>query len=254
MPKTPQKTFTLVLLIIFMFGAVPQAMAMHIMEGYLPASFCLMWGILCLPFLALSVFKIKQIVRHNRKALLLLAMAGAYVFVLSALKIPSVTGSSSHPTGTGLGAILFGPAPMALVGLIALLFQAILLAHGGLTTLGANTFSMAVAGPFVCYAAYRTCLFLKANRLLAVFAGATLGSLFTYCLTSLQLALAFPSDLGGVWASALKFMAIFALTQVPLSIIEGLLTVVAVMGLESFARPELTDLGYCQKEEKHEAA
>ena len=33
-------------------------------------------------------------------------------FVLSALKFPSVTGSSSHPTGTGLGAILFGPTPM----------------------------------------------------------------------------------------------------------------------------------------------
>ena len=54
-------------------------------------------------------------------------------------------------TGTGLGAILFGPAAMSVLGLIVLLFQAVLLAHGGLTTLGANTFSMAVAGPFVSY-------------------------------------------------------------------------------------------------------
>ena len=35
------------------------------------------------------------------------------------------------------------------MGVIVLLFQAILLAHGGITTLGANTFSMAIVGP-VC--------------------------------------------------------------------------------------------------------
>ena len=63
---------------------------------------------------------------------MLLAFAGAFIFVLSALKLPSVTGSCSHPTGTGLGAILFGPLPMAVMGCIALLFQALLLAHGGL--------------------------------------------------------------------------------------------------------------------------
>ena len=76
-------------------------------------------------------------------------MCGAFAFVLSALKIPSITGSCSHPTGVGLGAILFGPMTMAVLGLIVLLFQALLLAHGGLTTLGANTFSMAIAGPIV---------------------------------------------------------------------------------------------------------
>lgn len=36
---------------------------------------------------------------------------------------------------------------MAVLGTITLLFQALLLAHGGLTTLGANVFSMAIAAP-----------------------------------------------------------------------------------------------------------
>ena len=66
------------------------------------------------------------------------------MFVLSALKIPSLTGSCSHPTGVGLGAILFGPSVMSVLGTIILLFQSLLLAHGGLTTLGANAFSMAI--------------------------------------------------------------------------------------------------------------
>ena len=86
---------------------------------------------------------------------MLLGVAAAFTFVLSALKMPSVTGSCSHPTGTGLGAVLFGPAAMAPIGMVVLLFQAILLAHGGLTTLGANIFSMAIVGPFAAAAIYR---------------------------------------------------------------------------------------------------
>lgn len=230
--------------VALLFGIAPGAGAMHIMEGYLPIAFCIMWGAFCVPFVAAGVFKIQKIVRENRKALLLLAMAGAFCFVLSALKIPSVTGSSSHPTGTGLGAVLFGPTPMAVLGLIVLLFQAVLLAHGGLTTLGANTFSMAVVGPFVTYGIYKLCQRLKVNKRVAVFLGAMLGNLLTYCVTSFQLAIAYPSEVGGVGASLLKFMGVFAVTQIPLAIIEGLLTVVVIIGLESFAKPELTSLGY----------
>ena len=44
--------------------------------------------------------------RANPESRLLLAAAGATTFVLSAIKLPSITGSSSHPTGTGAGACL----------------------------------------------------------------------------------------------------------------------------------------------------
>ena len=107
---------------------MPQANAMHIMEGYLPASYCVTWGILCLPFLLIGLFTIKQKINENRKSLVLLAMSGAFIFLISSLKIPSVTGSCSHMTGTGLGAILFGPFVVSILGIIVLLFQAILLA------------------------------------------------------------------------------------------------------------------------------
>ncbi len=77
------------------------------------------------------------------------------MFVLSALKIPSVTGSCSHPTGVGLGAIMFGPSVMFVLGTIVLIFQALLLAHGGITTLGANAFSMAIIGPIVSFLIFK---------------------------------------------------------------------------------------------------
>lgn len=224
-----------------------QAAAMHIMEGFLPQSHAVAWGVVCLPFVVWGLIVMRKIVAQHRKVVLLLAMMGAYAFVLSALKMPSVTGSSSHPTGTGLGAVLFGPAPMAVLGLIVLLFQAILLAHGGLTTLGANTFSMAIAGPFVSFGVYRLCQKLKVNRLVSVGIACALGDLFTYCVTSVQLALAHPGE-QGVLASMAEFLGVFALTQIPLAIVEGILSAIVIMMLESFAKPELREIGFLEKE------
>jgi cobalt/nickel transport system permease protein len=229
------------------FGIVPSAYAMHIMEGYLPARYCIVWGAICIPFLAAGFFSIKKTLRENRKAITILAMSGAFVFVISSLKIPSVTGSCSHMTGTGLGAILFGPSAVSILGIIVLIFQAILLAHGGLTTLGANTFSMAIAGPFVSFGIYKLCRSLKVNKLVSVFLAAMIGDLFTYCVTSIQLAFAYPSEVGGVGASAIKFLGVFAPTQLPLAIIEGILTAVIIMALETYALPELKSMGFSKE-------
>ncbi len=244
MKPMERRLFGLTLVLAAAFCLAVPAGAMHIMEGYLPLSHSVVWGVVCLPFLVLGIARIRKIVETHRKTLLLLAMAGAYCFLLSALKLPSVSGSSSHPTGTGLGAILFGPAPMAVLGLIVLLFQAVLLAHGGLTTLGANTFSMAIAGPFVSFGVYALCRKLHVNRKIGVFLAAALGDLLTYVVTSIQLALAHPSATGGFVGSLTEFLGIFAVTQVPLAIVEGLLTVVVVLALENLARPELKELGY----------
>ena len=224
------------------FGVVPSASAMHIMEGYLPGAHCAIWGVLCLPFLVWGIMSIKKTINNDRKSFTILAMAGAFIFVISSLKIPSLSGSCSHMTGTGLGAILFGPAAVSILGLIVLLFQAILLAHGGLTTIGANTFSMAIAGPFVSYGIYKLCQKLKVNKWVSVFLAASLGDLFTYCVTAGQLAIAHNADT--TFGVALgKFMMIFAPTQVPLAIIEGIITVVIFMGLETYAKPELRAMG-----------
>lgn len=230
-----------------MFAVAPVANAMHIMEGYLPASYCVAWGVICVPFLVVGIISLKKRLKEDRKSITLIAMAGAFVFVISSLKIPSVTGSCSHMTGTGLGAILFGPAAVSVLGIIVLIFQAILLAHGGLTTLGANTFSMAIAGPLLSFGIYKLCQKMKVGRKVSVFLAACLGDLFTYCVTSVQLALAYPSEAGGVAASTLKFLGVFAPTQVPLAVIEGILTVIIMMALESYARPELKSIGFLKE-------
>lgn len=240
-----QKTvFMISIAIALSVGFVPVSNAMHIMEGYLPPMFCIIWGAITLPFLVLGYLSIKKTVNNDRKSITLLAMSGAFIFVISSLKIPSVTGSCSHMTGTGLGAILFGPAAVSILGVIVLLFQAILLAHGGLTSIGANTFSMAIAGPFLTYAVYLICRKFKVGKHMSVFLAAALGDLFTYCITSFQLALAYPSESGGIMVSIAKFLAVFAPTQIPLAIIEGILSVLIIMALETYAKSELKGIGF----------
>ena len=249
MSKDQKKTVAVCAALALSFGIMPVANAMHIMEGYLPVGFCIAWGVLCIPFLAAGFFSIRNKLRENRRALTILAMSGAFIFVISSLKIPSVTGSCSHMTGTGLGAILFSPSAVSVLGIIVLLFQAILLAHGVLTTLGANTFSMAIAGPFLSFAVYQICLKLKVNRKVSIFLAAMLGDVFTYCVTSIQLAMAYPSESGGIAASAVKFLGVFAPTQLPLAVIEGILTVIIVIGLETYAMPELKSIGFIKEKE-----
>lgn len=244
MTHRQKKTIAAAAIFCAAFAVTPTARAMHIMEGYLPAQYCIAWGIISFPFLLTGFFRIRKIFGENRKALPLLAASGAFIFVISSLKIPSVTGSCSHMTGTGLGAILFGPCIVSILGTIVLLFQAVLLAHGGLTTLGANTFSMAVAGPFLSYGVFLLCRRLKAGHMMTVFLAAFSGDLFTYCITSLQLAVAYPSEVGGVAVSFGKFLSVFAPTQLPLSIVEGLVTAAAVLCLENYAKPELRSTGY----------
>ena len=214
--------------------------AMHIMEGYLPAGWCIAWGALCIPFLAAGAVSLKRKIAYQGKVKLLIALCAAFVFIISSLTIPSVTGSCSHATGTGLGAILFGPSIMSILGIIVLLFQAILLAHGGLTTLGANTFSMAIFGPFVSYGLFQLMKKCKAPMGVAVFVSATVGDMATYCLTSVQLAAAYPGD--NFWGSFAKFIAVFAPTQVPIAIAEGILTVIVYNVIQKNCAKELKEL------------
>ena len=197
---------------------------MHIMEGFLPWEWCLLWYLVAIPVVAYGVIRIKKITDENPESKPLLAVSGAFMFILSSLKLPSVTGSCSHPTGNGLGAVLFGPAVTSVLAAIVLVFQALLLAHGGLTTLGANIFSMGIVGPVAAWLVYKGIKKIGWGSSVGIFFAALLGDWLTYVTTATQLSLAFPIPTFG--EAFVKFMVIFAYTQVPLAIAEGLLTVV----------------------------
>lgn len=218
---------------------------MHIMEGFLPLPWAVFWTLVAVPFWIWGIRAMRKLFAEHPEKKLSLALSGAFVVILSSLKIPSVTGSSSHPTGTGLSVMLSGPWITAVLCTIVLLFQGTFLAHGGYTTLGANVFSMGIAGPFAAYFLFRYLRRLNANPTLTVFAVAFTADIVTYMVTSLQLTLIVPysgiSDFAHTYAT---FFGIFTVTQIPIAVAEGVLFVFFFQYLADI-RPDLVrGIGY----------
>jgi len=211
------------------------------MEGFLPGFWPIVWYALSIPVVIYGIIKIKKFAEEVPESKALLAVSGAFMFILSSLKVPSVTGSCSHPTGNGLGAVTFGPAVVSVLATITLIFQAFLLAHGGITTLGANIFSMGIVGPFAAWGIWKLLNNYNASSSIAIFFAAVFGNLFTYITTSFQLALAFPEPT--FQAAFSTFLGIFALTQIPLAIAEGFLIVVVWDQLMKYKPKLLEKLG-----------
>ena len=126
-----------------------------------------------------------------------------------------------------MGALLIGPGPTVVVASIALLFQALFLAHGGLTTLGANIVSMGVVGAFAAYGVFHLLRALQVPLSGGGLAGRAFSDWATYATTSLELSTALHGDgsmCGHVrrcpgWPSCPR--------SFPLGIAEGFLTAVA---------------------------
>jgi len=196
---------------------------MHIMEGFLPWQWCLIWWLVALPCLIYGVYQLKKVLAADREALPLLGVTGGFIFLLSSLKLPNPVGTCSHPTGTGLSAICFGPWITSVICAIVLLFQSLMLAHGGLSTLGANIVSMGIVGPFVGYMIYRLLKDSSINIYLTVFLVTALADLSTYVVTSFQLALGSIHPLSGDMGSAfIIYLGIFAIPQISIAILEGI--------------------------------
>ena len=192
---------------------------MHIMEGFLDPIWCVVWFIIAIPFVVLGAKKIIELMREHPEHKMTIALSGAFIFLLSSLKLPSVTGSSSHPTGTGFSAVLYGVCVTSFLATIVLIFQALLLAHGGLTTLGANIFSMGVVGPFVGALIWVLLRKAKASIPVSMFFAALFADLITYVVTSVQMTL----NHGQSIDAFVSFMTNYAATQLPLALMEGIL-------------------------------
>jgi len=174
--------------------------------------------------------------KNNPAYMSMLALLGAAVFVISVWHIPvPVAGSCSHPIGTPMAAMIIGPFPTVVIAGIALFFQ-MFLAHGGLTTLGANTVSMGILGTFVGFFTFLGLRKAGASIWLSAGLGALVGDLVTYISTALIIALAIqPSNVITYWGI---YTFEFLPTQIPLAIVEFVFSAAAVQYIAD-RRPEL---------------
>ena len=210
---------------------------MHIMEGFLDPIWCALWFIVAIPFVVLGAKKIVELVREHPEQKMTVALSGAFIFLLSSLKIPSVTGSSSHPTGTGFAVVLYGVCVTSFLATIVLIFQALLLAHGGLTTLGANIVSMGIIGPLFGLLFWKVLIKAGVKIPIGLAVAALFADLMTYVVTSIQMTL----NHGQSVDALVNFLTNYAATQVPLAIIEAILFFMFGIYLMS-NKPEVFDI------------
>jgi cobalt/nickel transport system permease protein len=200
------------------------AHAMHISEGILPLDWAAFWFVLSAPFVGYGLYRLRKMSEADLSFKPLVGLMTAVVFIISCMPIPVPTaGTCSHPCGTALAGILLGPAISILIAAAALLIQALFLAHGGLSTWGADIVSMGVVGSFTGYCTFKALRAAKINMAVAGFMAGLFADWATYLTTSVELASGIRGDspfLPLFW----KIVVAFIPTQLPLGILEGALT------------------------------
>lgn len=235
-----QKIFGCLLGVLLIHLTVPlsNARAMHISEGILPFSWAVFWFLIAIPFLAYGLYRLKKISREDLSFKPLVGLLAAFVFIISCMPVPVPTaGTCSHPCGTGLSAILVGPGISILIAAAALLIQALFLAHGGLSTLGANVLAMGVMGSMAGFFAFRILRKIRVSLAVAGFLAGLLADWATYVTTSFILTLGIRGD-ASFSSIFTKLLIAFVPTQLPLGLLEGAMTAGMVI-LLSKKRPDL---------------
>lgn len=217
---------------------VSNAHAMHISEGILPFNWAALWSIIAVPFVAYGLYRLRKLSAVDLSFKPLVGLMAAVVFIISCMPIPVPTaGSCSHPCGTAISGILVGPAISILVAAVALLIQALFLAHGGLSTWGANIISMGVMGSFAGFLTFKALRSMKINIAVSGFMAGLLADWATYFTTSIELASGIKGDspfMPLFW----KILIAFIPTQLPLGILEGAMTAGMIVLLYK-KRPDL---------------
>ena len=215
------------------------AFGMHITEGILPPKWAIFWVVMVMPFVVIGTLKLKKYKKEVPGFLPLVGLVGAAVFVFSCFPIPVVglNGmATAHPAGTGMSAMLLGPFVSVVIAGIALFIQALFLAHGGLTTLGVNIFSMGVLGSFSGYFAFRLAQRIGLKLFWCGFAAGVISDLFTYMGTSIGLGLlvleggeSLPIAIMHSAKAMLEIFVVFmATSQGPLCVAEGIVVGFAI--------------------------
>lgn len=127
--------------------------SMHIPDGYLSPSTCATLYLCATAGWYAALKRIKRLLAT--RAIPLISVFAAFSFVVMMFNVPLPGGTTGHAVGVGVAAIVLGPWGSILAISIAIAIQALFFGDGGITTLGANCFNMAIVGSFAAYAVYR---------------------------------------------------------------------------------------------------
>lgn len=126
---------------------------MHIRDGILSPDVCLATGVLALGAVGYSLRRMRQDLAD--RTVPYTGMTAALIFAAQMVNFPLFFAPvSGHLIGGVLAAMLLGPWAGCVALTLVLVVQALLFADGGLLSLGANIFNMAVVGAWAGWAIY----------------------------------------------------------------------------------------------------
>jgi cobalt/nickel transport system permease protein len=218
---------------------------MHITEGVLTGPSFVITNVIGAALIAKGVMAMQKFSKDQPQRKPLLGMLGAVVFFVSLIHLPAFGGlTCSHPCGTPFAGILLGPWVALGLAACSLLLQALFFAHGGISTLGANTITLGLAGAGSGWLTFK--LMRKAGFSLGISAGLAgfVGDILTYAMNIVILGAHFayvaPHPQYGFWGYAQVLALAYLPVQGPLAIGEMLLTGYAIKSIGE-QRPEVLE-------------
>lgn len=122
---------------------------MHIPDNYLSPQTCAVMAVAAVPVVAVSIYKVRKEIPPEKISKL--GVAAAFSFLGMMFNVPLPGGTTGHAVGGTLIALTLGPHAACIAVSTALILQALLFGDGGILSLGANIFNMAIVLPFVGY-------------------------------------------------------------------------------------------------------
>lgn len=196
---------------------------MHLSEGILPGS------ILLSGWAGTGIFLFLSLKRVSGEKLPRLALLSSLFFLISFIHVP-LGPTSAHLTLNGLLALLLGLEIFPAV-FTALFFQALFFQYGGLTVLGINTLIMALP-PFLLVKIFGNFM-RKGDKVI---------NIMSFLIGSLSLGLSGILMALILWIANPKFYVLssaFVMAYLPLSLIEGIITLLVVSYLRKIKKGEL---------------
>ena len=205
---------------------------MHIPDGFLDAKTAGATAVLS--FIGLGT-SLRHASRHlPTRKIPLIGLAAAFVFAAQMLNFPVAGGTSGHLLGATLAAVLLGPSAAVIVMSTVLIVQALLFADGGILSLGANVFNMAIVGPLTGYGVYRLLRVVfrsEYGRLVAVSVASWFSTVLAAVFCAGELA----------WSGTAAWKAVFpamAVMHMATGLGEAAITMLVIASIAR-ARPEL---------------
>lgn len=196
---------------------------MHLADGTIPALQAAAYSAAAAGAVGAGISKYIKRWAGSLEMRIMTGVFAAFIFVSTVFEIPMPFGSTEHITGTPLVAIFAGPFVTVLASAAALLIE-LAFREGGLTTLGANILSLGFVGGLSGWGIFRLLRRTGAGLFLSGFAAGFAGDLLVYTATALQLAAGGLQGAPDGKNAFVWYLLMFVPGQVPLAIIEGIVT------------------------------